>query len=320
MRILFWATPDFAVPSFHALLGEGHEIVAVVTQPDRPAGRGREVRPPPIKTIAHEQMIPIFQPERARDASFIREARARAPDISVVIAYGQILSRELLEIPTVGSINAHASLLPELRGAAPINWAIARGYTTTGVTIMRMVEKMDAGPILLQVEEPIGADETASDLWMRLSEISAEALIETLALIESGAASERPQDEARATYAPRITREHTRVDWSADAVTIANLVRGMDAVPGAWTTHRNAELKVFRPAALKDRQHDAPPGSILDASGIDPEDGVVVACGGGAVGLREVQPTGKRRMTASEWLRGRGATVGEQLGGPSFDV
>jgi methionyl-tRNA formyltransferase len=314
MRILFWGTPDFAVPSLHALLGEGHDVIGVVTQPDRPAGRGRELRPPPIKTIARDQMIPIFQPERARDPHFIQSIREVAPEISVVIAYGQILSREVLEIPSYGSINAHASLLPELRGAAPINWAIVRGYTKTGVTIMRMVEKMDAGPILHQVEEPIGADETASDLWTRLSEITAEALVETLALIESGESSERPQEEAHATYAPRITREHARVNWNADALTVTNLIRGMDAVPGAWTVHRGEELKVFRPLALRDHAHDELPGTILDAKGIDPDEGLIVACGTGAVSVREVQQPGKRRMTAAEWLRGRGAMVTEQLG------
>jgi methionyl-tRNA formyltransferase len=260
-------------------------------------------------------MVPIFQPESARDPHFIGLIRELAPEVSVVVAYGQILRREVLDIPKHGSVNAHASLLPELRGAAPINWAIVRGYTKTGVTIMRMVEKMDAGPILYQVEEPIGADETAADLWTRLSEISAEALVETLALVENGEVTERPQDETGATYAPRITREHARVDWGADAHGISNLIRGMDSVPGAWTVHRGTELKVFRPAPLPARSHDAPPGTILDASGIDPDDGLIVACAGGAVAVREVQSPGRRRMTAAEWLRGRGADAGEVLGG-----
>jgi methionyl-tRNA formyltransferase len=315
MRILFWGTPDFAVPSLRALLGEDHDVAGVVTQPDRPAGRGLELRQPPVKTLALEEMIPVFQPERARDPAFVAAIRELNAEISVVIAYGQILSREVLEIPTRGSINAHASLLPELRGAAPINWAIVRGYERTGVTIMRMAEKMDAGPILHQVEEPIGPDETASDLWARLSEISAEALIVTLALIESGAVTERPQDDALATFAPRITREAARIDWSADAHAIAHLIRGMDETPGAWTMHRNSELKVFRPAAMDAGLDDAVPGTVLDASGTDPQEGMVVACGGGAaVAIREVQPAGKRRLRAAEWLRGRGAVAGELLG------
>lgn len=313
MRVLFWGTPDYAVPALRALLGEDHEVVGVVTQPDRPAGRGLELRESPVKTLAKEEMIPVFQPEKARDPAFIEEIRALAPEISVVIAYGQILTREVLELPARGSINAHASLLPELRGAAPINWAIVRGYDVTGVTVMRMVEKMDAGPILFQVEEPIGEDETASDLWGRLSEISAEVLIETLALIESDVATEQPQDETRVTFAPRIMRNDAHVNWNADARTIANFIRGMDAVPGAWTHHRTAELKVFRPLPLPDHAHDAAPGTILDGSPGDAEQGIVVACAEGAVAVREVKPAGKRRMTAAEWLRGRGADVGECL-------
>ena len=314
MRVLFWGTPDYAVPALRALLGEDHEVVGVVTQPDRPAGRGLELRESPVKTLAKQEMIPVFQPEKARDPGFISEIRALAPEISVVIAYGQILTREVLELPERGSINAHASLLPELRGAAPINWAIIRGHEKTGVTVMRMVEKMDAGPIILQVEEPIGPDETASDLWMRLSELSAELLIETLTLIANDQAAEQPQDDSRATYAPRIKREDARVDWNSDARTICNFIRGMDAVPGAWTLHRQAELKVFRPLPLPGHNHDAAPGTIIAGSATDAEEGVVVACKDGAVGVREVKPAGKRRMTASEWLRGRGADAGECLG------
>jgi methionyl-tRNA formyltransferase len=314
MRVLFWGTPDYAVPSLRALLGEDHEVVGVVTQPDRPAGRGLEVRESPVKTLAREEMLPVFQPEKARDPDFIESIRALNPEISVVIAYGQILSREVLDLPARGSINAHASLLPALRGAAPINWAIVRGNTTTGVTVMRMAEKMDAGPILLQVEEPIGADETASDLWGRLSEISAEALIETLTLIDCSEVTETPQDESRVTFAPRIMRKDAQLDWNQDSQTIANFIRGMDAVPGAWTQHRDAELKVFRPLPLPGHEHNAKPGTILDGSAGDAEHGVVVACKGGAVAVREVKPAGKRRMTASEWLRGRGADAGECLG------
>lgn len=314
MRVLFWGTPDFAVPALHALLGEDHEVIGVVTQPDRKAGRGLELRAPPVKTIAQEEMIPVFQPERARDPAFVGIIRNLQPEISVVVAYGQILSNELLALPTRGSINAHASLLPELRGAAPINWAIVRGYTNTGISIMRMVEKMDAGPVLYQVEEPIGHDETASDLWTRLSEISAEALVETLALLESGDVEERAQDEARATYAPRITREDTRIDFTKDALTVSNHIRGMDEVPGAWTVHGHHELKLFRPEPNPDRTHDEAPGTIIDATPADAAAGMVIACGSGAVCVREVQPSGKRRMTVAEWLRGRGASVGESLG------
>lgn len=310
MRVLFWGTPDYAVPSLRAILGEGHDVVGVVTQPDRPAGRGRELRQSPVKTLAVEEMIPVLQPAKARDPGFASSIRELEAEISVVIAYGQILSRELLDIPAHGSINAHASLLPALRGAAPINWAIVRGFDKTGVTVMRMVEKMDAGPIIVQVEEPIGADETASDLRARLSEISAEALVETLTLIENGQAAQTPQDDALATFAPRIERDDARVDWSRDAKTICNLIRGMDAVPGAWTTHRGVDLKLFRPAPF---DADGKAGTIIQADAARPDEGLIVACGDGAVAIREVQPPGKRRMSATEWLRGRAATVGECL-------
>lgn len=311
MRIIFWGTPDFAVPSLQALIGESHDVIAVVTQPDRPAGRGREMREPPVKTIARDEMIQVLQPESARDDRFIRQIRDLQPEISVVVAYGQILTRQVLEIPERGSINAHASLLPELRGAAPINWSIVRGYTQTGVTIMRMSEQMDAGPIICQAEEPIGEDETAHDLWTRLSEVSAEMLIETLALLDDGEVTETPQDDALATYAPRIKRDDARVDFSAPAKAVANLIRGMDEIPGAWTMHRASELKVFRPVPFPSIEHDVAPGTILDANIYDAAEGIMVACGAGAVSIREVKPSGKRRMTATEWLRGRGGTAGE---------
>jgi methionyl-tRNA formyltransferase len=314
MRVLFWGTPDFSVPSLEAILGEGHEVVGVVTQPDRPAGRGQQLRHSHVKQIAVEEMIPVLQPERARGDEFMAQVRELAPDISVVIAYGQILRREVLELPPQGSINAHASLLPELRGAAPINWAIIRGHTETGVTIIRMTEQMDAGPMLLQIREPMYPEETASDLWIRLSEISAQALVETLTLIENGVVEERPQDESRVTFAPRIQRSDARVDWSKDATSVANLIRGMDTVPGAWTTHRGAELKVYRPRIFHDYMSNQEPGTIIDIRETDPAMGMVVLCGEGAVAVREVQPPGKRRMLTTEWLRGRAAYPSERLG------
>jgi methionyl-tRNA formyltransferase len=314
MRILFWGTPDFSVPSLRAIIGEGHDVVGVVTQPDRPAGRGQEIRRSHVKQIALEETIPVLQPERAYGDEFIKQIGNLQPEINVVIAYGQILKKEVLDLPEHGSLNAHASLLPDLRGAAPINWAIIRGYKETGVTIIRMNEKMDAGAMLLQVAEPIGDDETAADLWVRLSEISAEALVEALALIENGIAEYHEQDESQVTLAPRIEREDARVDWNAKAQDVANLIRGMDSIPGAWTSHRDADLKVFRPCVLADHKTSEPPGTILEATGVDPSAGLVVACGDVAIGIREVQPAGKRRMLASDWLRGRAAEAGERLG------
>lgn len=294
-------------------MGEGHEVVAVVTQPDRRAGRGRELQASPVKREAQAENILVLQPERARGEAFLEQLRELEPDVSVVVAYGQLLGRDVLELPRHGSINVHASLLPKLRGAAPINWAVARGEAETGVTIMRMVEAMDAGPVLLQVAEPIGSDETATDLWTRLSEIGAAALIEALAYLEFGELEAEEQDDSKATYAPRITREDARVNWSQDAVSVERLIRGMDAVPGAWTTWRESNLKLFRPRPVPDHEHDAEPGTVLDADASDPARGLLVACGSGAVHVREVQPAGRRRMTAAEWVRGRGPESGERF-------
>jgi methionyl-tRNA formyltransferase len=312
MRVLFWGSPDFALPTLRALLGEGHDVVAVVTQPDRPAGRGRGVRSSPVKYFAVEEKLPVLQPERARGDEFMKTIRDLEPEISVVVAYGQILKREILDVPQFGSINVHASLLPKLRGAAPINWAIERGDDMTGISIMRMAEELDAGPVLHMVEEPIGDDETASDLNGRLSEIGAEALIETLAMIELDSIEETEQDHASATYAPKLTRANAHTDWSRTALEVGRHIRAMDEVPGAWSTWNGDDIKLFRPLPVAERQHDAEPGTVIEISQ-RPEDGMLIACGTGAVQVREVKPAGKRRMTVSEWLRGRGAEAGHVL-------
>lgn len=313
MRILFWGTPEFALPSLGALLGEGHDVVGVVTQPDRRRGRGRKTSPTPLKEFAENEAIPVFQPKRARDEAFVEEVRRLAPDLNVVVAYGQILSRDLLDAPRLGSVNVHASLLPKLRGAAPINWAIARGHDRTGVTIMRMVEELDAGPILMQVEEPLLPEETATDITVRLSELGAAALVECLTMLEfGGELEEREQDHDAATYAPRLTREDAHVDWSGPAREVANLIRGMDAVPGAWARLHGDDLKVYRPLPVE-WSGTAGPGTVVEVSPSKPEEGFLVACGEGAVRIREVKPAGKRRMLAADWLRGRGAETGDVL-------
>lgn len=310
MRILFWGTPDFAVPSLLALGEEGHDVVGVVTQPDRPAGRGRTLTPSPVKEVAESQGYPILQPEKPRGEAFLEEIRALEPDLSVVVAYGHILRPEVLEAPLMGSINVHASLLPALRGAAPVNWAIIRGHEVTGVTVMRMVEEMDAGPILHQIEEPIGPEETASDLAGHLSQLGAEGLVETLVLLGVGVGEEREQDEAEATYAPKIDRETAHLDWEIDATAVSNWIRGMDEVPGAWSLLEDEPVKLFRPLPEPEAGHGAEPGEILEA---DPKEGLRVAAARGAVRVREVQPAGKRRMEAAAWIRGRGAQAGQRL-------
>jgi methionyl-tRNA formyltransferase len=313
VRVVFWGTPEFAVPSLRALLGEGHDVVAVVTQPDRPAGRGRAMRASAVKRVAEEEHIPLLQPEKPVGDTFLARLRSLDPEISVVVAYGQILRREVLDVPARGSVNLHASLLPELRGAAPINWAIAQGRERSGITVIRMVEKMDAGPMLMQVAEPIGAGETASDLADRLSEIGAETLVETLALLEVDAIEEIEQDDSRVTFAPRLTRAHARVDWSRSATEVDWQIRAFDAVPGAWSELDGEALKLFRPEPEPEHAHRAEPGTLLDLVPEDPARGMRVACGTGAAWIREVTPAGRKRMLTADWLRGRDLEPGVRL-------
>lgn len=263
MRVLFWGTPEFSLPALRALGEEGHEVVGVVTQPDRPAGRGRGISMSAVKAAALEEGIPVLQPERARGPEFLDQLRALRPELSVVVAFGQILRPEVLELPPRGSINIHASLLPELRGAGPIQWAVIRGFETTGVTIMRMEAGLDSGPMLFRVQEPVRADESASELAVRLSEIGAEALIETLALLESGTLVEVPQQHELATYAPKLDRDTARLDWTRSAAETARWIRGLDDAPGAWTTQGSrGPLKLFRPTV---EAASGEPGTVLDA-------------------------------------------------------
>lgn len=309
MKVLFWGTPAFALPALRALSEEGHAVVGVVTQPDRPAGRGREVAMSPIKQEALAEGIPVLQPEKARGEEFLAQIRALDADISVVVAYGQILKPEVLAVPRLGSVNIHASLLPELRGAAPIQWAIVRGHAMSGVTIMRMEAGLDSGPMLLRVEEPIEPGESASELGARLAEIGAEALVEALAVMQEGALVEHPQDHGRATYAPKVDRETARLDWSLPADEVALWIRGMDDVPGAWSPlGGKGAVKLFRPVV--DETMGGVPGEVLRAD----EEGVTIACGFASVRVREVQPPGKRRMPAADWVRGRGVAVGDRFG------
>ena len=308
MKVIFWGTPAFALPALRALGDEGHDVVAVVTQPDRPAGRGREVTPSPVKVEALREGIPVLQPQQARGDDFVAELRALGADISVVVAYGQILKPEVLAVPRLGSVNIHGSLLPELRGAAPVQWAIIRGLDLTGVTIMQMDAGLDSGPTLLRVEEPIVPDESASELAARLAEIGAEALVEALALLEAGQLVREDQDHAKATYAPKLDRETAKLDWSLPAADVSRWMRGLDDVPGAWSPlGARGPVKLFRPRL---ETQDGEPGTVLDTA----EAGVLIACGQGSVRVTEVQPPGKRRMPAGEWVRGRGVAVGERFG------
>jgi methionyl-tRNA formyltransferase len=309
VRILFWGTPDFATPPLRALIGEGFDVVGVVTQPDRPRGRSRsQLDPSPVKQVALEEGLPVLQPEKPRGADFVQSLHDLAPDLSVVVAYGHILPRDVIDLPTKGTLNIHASLLPALRGAAPIQAAIAEGYEETGVTIMRMVPALDAGPVIHTLTTPIEADETGGELTLRLSELGATALIEALALIELGEATEQGQDDARATYAKKIEREDARVHWDLPADVVARRIRAYDPKPGAWSSVRGGEVRLFGARAIGDRA--GTPGEVLETD----EMGMIVACGSGAVAIREVHPAGKRRMAALDWAQGRSVMVGDSWG------
>ena len=309
MRVLFWGTPDFAVPPLRALIGEGFDVVGVVTQPDKPVGRSRStLEAPPVKDIALAESIPVLQPEKPKGDEFLAELRALEPDISVVVAYGHILSTAVIDLPRLGTLNIHASLLPAFRGAAPIQAAIREGLDETGVTIMRMVKALDAGPIILQAKTPIPNDETYGELQLRLAEMGALALIEALALIDLGKAVETPQNDADATYAHKVEREHTLIDWSADAPVVSRMIRAYDPKPGARTNAASGEVKLFG-ARLAPRTVDRPAGEVVSIDA----DGLTVACGVGAVRIANVHPAGKRRITPSEWANGRGITIGERL-------
>lgn len=309
MRVLFWGTPDFGLPSLRALREEGHDLVAAVTGPDRPAGRGRRLAESPVKRACRELDVPVLQPERPRGEAFLARLRELEPEISVVAAYGHILPTEVLELPPRGSLNVHASLLPELRGAAPINWAIIRGHERSGVTIMRMVEELDAGPILHQIEVDITPETTAGDLFARTSELGAEALVEALALLEAGELEEREQDHALATYAPKLEREDARLDWTLSAARVGRWMRGCDPWPAAWSELEGDPVQLFEPRPSGGAS-DAAPGTVVDA---DPKRGVRVAAGDGSVRVGSVKPAGGRRMTSAAWVRGRGVAAGDRL-------
>jgi methionyl-tRNA formyltransferase len=306
VRVVYFGTPDFAVPSLRALVGEGFDVVGVVTRPDKPTGRHRSrATPSPVKVAALADDLPVLQPERPSEPDFVARMRELAPDLSIVAAYGHILPQALLDVPRAGSVNVHASLLPALRGAAPIQRAILEGLTETGITIMQMDAGMDSGPILHQVATPVAEDETGGELTERLAELGAEALIEALTLMDEGGLVPRPQDHAKATFAPKIKREEERLDWTARAEAVARKVRAFDPRPGAWSSCRGRELKLFGagPAA-----GSGAAGLVLRA-----DDALVVACGTGAVSVTEIQPAGRARMSARAFVNGRGIAAGERL-------
>jgi methionyl-tRNA formyltransferase len=306
MRIVFFGTPDFAVPSLQALIDEGADLVGVVTQPDRARGRSRSTFvPPPVKVLAEQRGLPVLQPETPTGDVFLQQLRHLHAELGVVVAYGHILRPPVLDLPPRGMINVHASLLPRFRGAAPIQHAILHGDAVTGITIMQMDRGMDSGDILHQVETWISPEDTAGTLTERLARLGAEALVEALALMQMGRLERRPQDHAAATFAPKIDRALGRVSWAEPAHAIALKMRALDPAPGAWTTFSTSEVKLFGPRVV---EGTGEPGLVLAG---EPE--LRVAAGAGAVEIAEVQPAGATRMTAAAWARGRGPRPGQRM-------
>ncbi len=311
MRLIFMGTPDFAVPSLRVLVKAGHRVSRVYTQPDRPAGRGGKLTTSAVKEAALALSIPVEQPVKVRLPEVTEQLRQAAPDAIVVVGYGQIIPRAIIDIPHLGIINVHGSLLPKYRGAAPIQWAVANGETLTGVTTMRINEGLDTGDMLLKAETPIGPDETAVDLWYRLADMGAALLTETLDGLEKGTIVPEAQDHAAATLAPILKRESGRVDWNQSAATIYNRYRGFQPWPGAWTTFRGARLQLKELAlAPKGANKRATPGTLV-AEG---KRLYAVAGDGAALELRRVQLEGKAAVSAEAFLNGAHLRAGERLG------
>lgn len=308
-NILFFGTSAFALPALKGLVQAGYPVGGVVTQPDRPQGRGQATAPPPVKPLAEALNLPLFQPEKIRDPFFLEIFRRLAPDLVVVVAFGGILPAEIINTPPAGCINIHPSLLPKHRGAAPINWALIRGEQVTGVTIMRMDEGVDSGPVLLQEETPIGPEETYGELHDRLAVLGAEMLVKTLRMAAAGTIISREQNHALATFAPRLERETGMIRWSDDSVKIVSLIRGLSPTPCAYTFSGKKKLKVFR-ASAEQAAVAGPPGTVIGES---PNE-LRVAAGVGHVLLKEVQMEGKRRMEIRDFLCGNRALSDQILG------
>jgi methionyl-tRNA formyltransferase len=323
MRVIFLGTPDFAVPTLDRLVAAGHTVLEVVTQPDRPKGRKQELIPSPVKAAAQRHEIPVWQPERIRRPESVDHLRALNPDVMVVVGYGQIIPQSIIDIVPLGIINVHASLLPELRGAAPIQWSIARGYPRTGVTTMRIDAGLDTGDMLQRWETPIGPEETALELSPRLAESGADLLLKTLNGLCKGEIQPEAQDNSLATWAPILKKEDGRIDWSNPAQHIHNLIRGFQPWPGAYTSFRGQSLHLWR-SRLVAQQWNLTPGALVQAqsvrenascAGIENAHGVFAIAGDGvALELLEVQLEGRKKMPAEVFANGHRLTQTDRLG------
>jgi methionyl-tRNA formyltransferase len=313
MRIVFMGTPDFASASLEALLRSDDSIVGVVTQPDRPKGRGQTLTPSPVKLLAQREQIPLLQPLKMKDPEFFHTLAGWKPDLIAVAAFGRILPPAILSLPPRGCINVHGSLLPKYRGAGPIQWAIINGETETGITTMLMDEGMDTGAMLLQEAIPITPDDTVGTLSPRLAELGGRLLVETITRLKAGALIPRPQDASQATLAPLLKKEDGLIDWAFPATVLANRVRGLSPWPGAYTTMAGGDRwTIWRALALPEPV-TKPPGIVVAVT----TKAIHVATGEGVLAVTELQPANSRRMAVSQYLAGHPVVVGERLGGPA---
>lgn len=305
MKLIFMGTPDFAVPCLESLLQAGHEVAAVFTQPDKPRGRKQELTPPEVKVCALKHLLTVYQPKTLRDGEAMKIIKEIQPDCIVVVAYGKILPKEILDFPRYGCINIHASLLPQYRGSAPIQWAVINGEKETGVTIMQMDEGVDTGDMLCQRSIPIALDDTAESMFDKLSVLGGEMIVKALEMLEQGELSPVRQDEAKASHAPMLNKDIAVIDWYKSAREVHNLVRGLYSWPIAQTTLHGKKLKIYRTALGKGHGE---PGSVVSVSPL------TIACGDGAIEIKELQLEGKKRMDAKTFLIGHPLKLKEELG------
>lgn len=307
MRIVFMGTPDFAAASLKKLLDEGFDVVGVFTQPDKPKGRGMELAYSPVKALALEHSLPVFQPVKMRDGTALAAVKSLAPDILVVVAYGRILPDDMLAVPKYGAINVHGSLLPKYRGAAPIQWAVLNGDKVTGVSTMYLASEMDTGDIIYTAETEIGEFETSGELFDRLKVMGAELLVKTLRDIEAGTAPRIPQDHSKASYVKMLDKSNSPIDWTRSARGVIKQIYGLQPWPAATAELDGTVYKIFA-AAYTDTHTDKVPGTVVSAG----RAGIELACGGGeTVMITELQAPGKKRMSAADFLRGHTVTVGD---------
>lgn len=309
MKIVFMGTPEFAVPCLQKIIDEGHEVLAVVTQPDKPKGRGKKLAMPPVKELALKYDIDVYQPVKAREESFVEKLKEINPELIVVVAFGQILPKSILDIPKFGCVNVHASLLPKYRGAAPLNWVIINGEEKTGVTTMYMDVGLDTGDMILKSEIPLDDEITAGELHDKMMVQGAEVLKDTIDLISKGEAPREKQNDEETCYSPIMDKSLGNIDWSKSATDIHNLIRGVNPWPSAYTTYDKQTMKIWKTKVL-DKSSEKTPGTIINVD----KNGIEVSTGDKALQISEIQMSGKKRMIVSEYIKGNDISTGIVLG------